>query len=327
MTCCVVVSAALFAVEAMIYAAWLGDPLARLKAAANTTAHAAGGIDPDGQMTNVAFLLWPLQNLVYCKQFGFTLGALFAFGAAAWRRLSLEDRILVTTTLLVWAWLGYGSQVPWDYKPLYRQFHYYSPLVLGIAVVLPRALAIALPERPRIVAGIVACALVVHVVSLATGGRWGAAVDVSRALLSYATSRPNERFITDVETLNHMYVLNGFRLPTNIIAMNTPAVDARLIVNWEPPGAPRFRFPVMAVDGVLVNREQEAQRPYDPEFQAYLRAARGTTETIDPVTYRPLFVVASRVVSMRAFMIKHLAGEVIQLEDGGRTNQPVAPSP
>jgi hypothetical protein len=77
----------------------------------------------------------------------------------------------------------------------------------------------------------------------------------------------------------------------------------------------------------LINKEQEAQRPYAPEFQAYLRAARGTTETIAPVTYRPLFVVASRVVSARSFMIQHLGGEVLHLADGGWTNQAVAPSP
>jgi hypothetical protein len=227
----------------------------------------------------------------------------------------------------LWGWLGYGSQVPCEYKPLYRQFHYYSPLVLGVAVLLPRALAIAFSERSRMAIVIVAGALGVHVVSLAAGGRWGAAIDVSRTLLAYATSHPNERFVTDVETFNQMYVVNEFRLPANVVAMSSPGVDGRLILNWEPPGAPRFRFPIMAVSGVLVNKEQEAQRPSLPEFQTYLRAVRGTTEPIDAISYRPLFVVISRVVAPRTFMIRDLGGDVIHVDGGGRTNQPGAPSP
>ena len=325
--CCVMVSAALLAVEAMIYAAWLGDPLARLKAAANTTARATDGIDPDGLMTNVAFLLWPVQNLVYCKQFGFTLGAVFTFGAAAWRRLSPEERILLATTFLSWAWLGYGSQVPWDYKPLFRQFHYYSPLVIGTAVVLPRVLAVTFSTRASIAHGLILCALGVHVVSLTAGGRWGAPVDVSRELLSYATRHPADQFITDVETLNHMYVLNGFRLPSNVVAMRTPLVDGRLIVNWEPPGAPRFRFPITTVDGVLINREQGAQRPYEPEFQALIRTLEEPAETVVPVTYRPLFAMVTQFTSPPPFMVRSLGGNVIRLRNGERTNEPVTLSP
>jgi hypothetical protein len=325
--CCIVTSATLCMLEMAMYGWWLGDPLARFRTAAQTTFHVAAGLDPDGEMSNSAFLLWPLQNLVYCKQFGFTLGALFVFGAAGWRSLSLENRILLATTFLLWGWLGYGSQVPWEYKPLYRQFHYYSPLVLGVAVLLPRALAIAFSERSRMAIVIVAGALGVHVVSLAAGGRWGAAIDVSRTLLAYATSHPNERFVTDVETFNQMYVVNEFRLPATVVAMSSPGVDGRLILNWEPPGAPRFRFPIMAVNGVLVNKEQEAQRPSLPEFQTYLRAVRGTTEPIDAISYRPLFVVISRVVTPRTFMIRDLGGDVIHVDGGGRTNQPGAPSP
>jgi len=326
--CCVIVSAALLTIESVAYAAWLGDPLARFKTAAHTTTRGAThGLDPDGLMTNVAFLLWPLQNLLYCKQFGVTLGAFFLFGAVTWQKLSQDQRILLATTLATWAWLGYGSQVPWDYKPLYRQFHYYSPLVLGIASGLPRAMTAALRGKGRLVAWLMAGTFAVQIISMAGGGRWGAAVDVSRRLLSYARTHPSVGFLTDIETLNHMYVLNGFKLPANVVALRTPFVEGRLIVNWQPPDVQRLHFPPTVINAVLMNREQAAQHPYEPEFRAYTETLYGTTETVDVVRYKPLFALVTRVTSPRSFMVQSLGADAIYLPAGERTNDPIPPPP
>src|SRR5262249_13370907 len=159
-----------------------------------------------------------------------------------------EQRIVLVVTFLTWAWLGYGSQVPWAYKPLYRQVHYYGPLVLGVAVLLPTAVSHAFGNRRRLAQTVIAIALLVHVVCLAAGGRWGQDVDVSRELLNYATENRNRTFVTDVATMNQMYVIGGFQQPANIVCVNGPAVEQNLRFNLDSDNATRFRFPEVSVN-------------------------------------------------------------------------------
>src|SRR5262249_30589013 len=141
--------------ECAAYQVLLDDPLARFRVAAATTTKMPVAYDPDTEIGGVAFFLWPLRNLLFCKQFGFDLIALLLCGWVASKYLSMRQRILFSAVFLLWLWLGSGSQVPWAYKPLYRQLQYYKPLDLAVSVLLPFALASCLPNRQRIAQGIV----------------------------------------------------------------------------------------------------------------------------------------------------------------------------
>ena len=150
---CVAVSGCAFLAECLAYQVLLGDPLARFRMAAQSNLGSMTvGYDPDVGIGGWDFYAWPIKNLFFCKCFGFDLIALLVTGIVAWKRLSTEQRVLFASTFLIWLWLGYGTLVPWEYKPLYRQFSYYQPLTLGIAALLPGTLRCALAPgeaRPR----------------------------------------------------------------------------------------------------------------------------------------------------------------------------------
>jgi hypothetical protein len=156
---------------------------------------------------------------------------------------------------------------------------------------------------------VVALALLGNLAGLAAGGRWGAAADVSRRLLAFAGEHRDETFITDVATLNEMYVVGGFQLPQNVVALNVPRVAQRLLVNSELPSAYRFREERIA--GILLNREQEAQRGFEPEFTEYVRRHAGSGSPVSGVQYRMAFLPALAVIAPRPFMVKSLGGDLI----------------
>ena len=308
---CVGLAAVLVIAESITYASLLGDPLARLKTSASTTATTQVGVDPDTGLQGVRFFLWPVQNLIASKQFGFDLIVLLLTGAVAWRRLTREQRLLLVATFAVFLWLGYGSQVPWAYKPLYRQFHYYNCLTLGVAALLPFTIGYALAHRQLLAKIAVAGLVAVHVLSLAVTGRWGTNVDVSRDLLRYARHHPDQQFVTDVGTMNQMYVLNGFRLPDNVVCVNGEAVEQDLLVNKEPPATPRFRFPERNVDAALVNREEGEVREFEPEFSRFVRVHGGERATVVGERYRRAFAPLVPVLGPRGFMIMSAGGDVV----------------
>ena len=305
---CVAFSACLMAAEMIAYAIVLGEPLARLK----TAAAAPDDLGSIGR-ESVRFYIWPIQNLVVGKHFGFDLAALLATAVPAWRRLEREQQILVVATLGLFFWLGYGSMVPWQYKPLAREFHFYNCLTLGAAALLPFTLSHALGDRQFLGKAVIGSALAVHVLSLAGTGRWGADVDVSRELLQHARQHPDQRFLTDVNTMNQMYVLSGFRIPDNVACLNGEAVELHLLLNKEPPGSPFYRFPDEHVDAVLVNRDRTSLQGFEPEFLDYLRAHGGRRATIAAVRYRPVFAPVMPWVGTRDFMIRSEGGELVSV--------------
>lgn len=314
---CVALAAALSLVECTVYWVLLGDPLARLHVAAGSTSSYPAGFDPDTGLSGWRFYAWPLQNIVLTKQFGSDLLLLFVSGLLVWRRLGLEQRILFVTVAAVFLWLGYGTLLPWKYSPLARQYHFYNSLTFGIAALLPFTVASAFARRAWAARFVVAAALLIHVLSLGIGGRWGAAVDVSRELLTYARQHPQQQFLTDVNTLNQMYVLNGFTLPDNVICRNGPAVDQHLLLNKEPPGTPKFHFDERPVDALLVNWEVRGLRGFEPEFAAYLDAhAHDSRTVVSPVRYRPPFVPLIRFMEPRSFMVQSAAGEAVAVAGG-----------
>jgi hypothetical protein len=310
---CVALSAAAFAAECVAYDHLLGDPFARYRTAAGTTRELPAGYDPDTGISGVAFYAWPLRNLVVSKHFAFDLALLLAAGIVAFRGLRLEQRILALTTLLIFLWLGYGTQVPWAYKPLYRQYHYYAPVTLGVASLLPAALASA-TRRPR---ALVAFCLLSHLTMMALGGRYGQHFEVSRELLRYASSRPGSWFLTDVATMDAMYVVGGFRLPANVLCANGPAVEHHLLLNKEPAGTPRWRFPERPVNAILLNLEGELTRMSDADYDALLkRHASEPRRTVVPtklrVVLKPLRFLFGSGPPPNA-MVLSLGGAVIEL--------------
>ena len=311
---CAVTALLFVAAEALLYQYLLGDPLARFKVSAGTTANMPVGADPDVGISGMAFYLWPLRNIVFAKHFGIDWLLLTVCGALAWPRFDRPQRILFVSSVAVFFWLGYGTQVPWAYKPLYREYHYYNPLTLGIAALLPFAIGYAFERRARVAVALIGLVLGIHVASLAMSGRWGAPVDVARDLLAYAKRHGDQTFITDVNTMNQMYVLGGFQLPANVICLNGPSVERHLLLNKEPVGTPRYRFPVRPVTGVLINREQRYLRGLEGEFSRYVAAHGAHATTIVDVRYR-LPAPLARLVGPRAMMIRSAGGELVTLRE------------
>jgi hypothetical protein len=310
---CVAVSVALIAVECLVYQRVLGKALARFTTSAATTSSLPIGYDPDTGIGGLRFFTWPIENVVFCKGFGFDLAILLAAGWLAWKHLAKEQRILLVATFATWAWLGYGSQVPWAYKPLYRQVHYYGPLVLGVASLLPVAVSRALGPRAALAKAVIAMAVLVHLVCLGFAGRWGQDVEVSRELLRHACEHRDQTFVTDVATMNHMYAIGGYALPANVVCINGPAVEVHLRENKEPPSKPRFRFPDVPIDGVLLNLEGLAVKAAEPEFLEFVRAHEGAHTEVAKRRYRALFVPLLAFTEPKDFMLRSLGGEVVMV--------------
>lgn len=310
---CIAFSATLFLIEMITYATILGDPLARMRTATATSGNVGRAVDPDNGLQGVRFFLWPAQILIIAKHFGFDLIALVATGALAWRRLTREQQVLFTTTFATFLWLGYGSIVPWDYRPLPRQFHYYNCLALGVAALLPYTISRALAHREHLAKAVVGVALTFHVLTLAATGGWGTEVDVSRDLLRHATAHADQRFLTDVNTMNQMYVLNGFRLPGNIVCLNGPAVERNLLVNKEPAGVDRYRFPEGHVDGILLNLQEGEVRGFDQEFSDFMRSRGGSRTNIVPERHRLAFMPLMPLMGVRSFMIRSAGGALVSV--------------
>ena len=325
---CVLAAGLAIAAESTAYWILLGDPLARLKVAAGNSAGLRAGYDPDLDLGGIRFFTWPIENLVYCKSFGFDLLLLLLAGIASWRSFVKPQRVLLVAMFAFWAWLGFGTQVPWAYRPLARQMHFYVPLTLGIAALLPAAVSTAFAARPRLWRGLLATVVLVHLVNLSAGGRWGQDVWVSRDLLHYADAHPAQRFVTDVRTMNRLYVLSGFRMPPNIVCVNGSTVLKRLQINDEPAGAPRFQFPETRVDAALINSDvmQLINKP-DPEFERFLREQTGQSVQLVPVRYKLLFQPLLLFMSPRPFMIRSLGGEIANVKSGAVTVNRASDSP
>jgi hypothetical protein len=218
--------------------------------------------------------------------------------------------MLFTATFATWAWFGYGTIVPWSYQPLYRQFHYYGELALGVATLLPFTVGSLLAHRKMYALGTMGAAVTVHLLCLAAGGRYGSNVDVSRDLLHYAQAHPREVFLTDVATMNHMYTVGGFTLPDNVVCLNGTAVERHLLLNKEPAGTPRFHFAARPIDGILLNLD-ELDLGTESEFTNYLETHNGQHTRIVSKRIKFLFRPLVPFVGERALMIGRQGGELV----------------
>jgi hypothetical protein len=312
---CIATAGVLVVIEGAAYFVVLGDFLARWKVAAGTTKNLPIGVDPDTGIEGIRFFLWPLEGLFFSRAFGVDLILLVICGVVAWRRLEPEQRILLGSSLGLYVWLGYGTQVPWAYKPFYRQFQYYFPVMLGLACVLPFALRYACQKRAWVAWGTAGFVVFVHLAFLVGGGRWGQDVDVSRQLLHYAMNHPTQRFLTDVATMNHMYVLAGFRMPPNVVCLNGPAVETHLLLNKEPRGVPRRAFSGGDIDAILINLEGGHNRPPEQEFLSFVTGHQGERFSVAPTRYRLPFLPFLAFLEAREFMVLSLGGHVVYVGD------------
>jgi len=235
--------------ECAFFAARFDRPLIRFDSDAKEL-----GLDRIATTFQWHYYTMPLTLPLFSKDFGIDLAVLLALGALAWKRLDFPQRVLFLSTAAYCAWMGYGTMVPWEYRPPPRNSRLYFPLTLPICVLTPNLIRCVSVRRGVVLAGI-AFLLAVHVACFIAGGRWGQTVDVSRELLVYARSHPDRWFLTDYQTLNEMYVLDGFRLPENVSCPNGPEL-AQLLINKEPSG-PRYQFPQRPVSALLLNLERE----------------------------------------------------------------------
>jgi hypothetical protein len=302
---CVLLLASVFLVECAVYATLLGEPLARFKTAAAESTR----FDADAHLSGMDFFAWPLHVFVIGKPFGFDILLLLLTTISAWKAFSTEQRIMLAAMLATGIWLGYGTRVPWAYKPL-RLYHYYAPLELGIACLLPATLGFVFRNRKawayRVAGGVVAA----HLVCCAAGGKWGADAQVSSELLRYAYGHPGQVYLTDVATMNEMYVAGGFRLPANIVCRNGSALERHLLLNKEPPSTPRTHFPEGPIDGILVNLSR-TNLEADPGFNDYVREHPGRHMQIVPLRYKPLFIPLLPVLGPREFAIRSQGAELV----------------
>ena len=306
---CVVFSGAVVLTEAIVYKHLLGDPLARFRTSSGSLGHDDPVADPTSDVRGAGFFTWPLENLIFSKNFAFDLGLLLISGVLVWRRLCEYQKILFIATFLTWAYLGYGTLEPWKYQPLYRQMHYYIVLILGMCALLPWTLTLLVRGRERLAQAIVVGIIFVHLACNAAGGHWGQNVGVSRALLSFVKEHPAQTFLADKNSMDEMYMLNRFKFPPNVICLNGPEVDRYLIVNQEPPSTPRFRFPELPVQGILINREAEVE----PGFTRFEARHPGNDQIVMPISFKLIFEPLLLFLHPREFMIKSRGGSVIWL--------------
>jgi hypothetical protein len=305
---CFCIFAAITLIESGVYHAILDDAAARWHAAGTSITDSRPWHDRFGD-SMLRYFLWPLQIAVFGKHFGFDLGLVFVSGAVVWRRLETPQRILLLTAFLYWFWLGYGTQIPWAYRPVGRSAHYYLALTMPIAILLPSTLALALPRHRRVACGMVAAALVFHVFSLAAGGRWGQSVEVSRELLAYARSHPETRFLADGNTVREMVFVNGMRLPANVAAVPT--------VDWDGDGDWGGSRPWVEPDALLLNYERPPER-VETDFSAFVEANGGASLWRVPVRYKQGVAPLARLFGREDLAILSRGGEVLTVRAAPR---------
>lgn len=164
--------------------------------------------------SGLSFVTWPVVSLLFSKALGIAGGLAMVVGVVRFRRWTPPMRVLLLGCGIYWLWVGFGTRVPWTYRPFYRMERYWQPMTLAITV-LCAWFIVSQPRRWMRLAT-AAALLGVCIVNLAAGGSWSQSVEVSRELLAYARQRPDQRFVTDYHTLNEMFILSGVESVPNV---------------------------------------------------------------------------------------------------------------
>jgi len=230
---------------------------------------------------NWQFFVFPLRGLLFSKAFGVAL--VVALGTAVWRyrRFPRPLRVLALTALACWLWMSFGTQVPWDYRPFARNTRYLHPLLFSVAILF--ACAVVASRRRLVGVGVGLAVLGVCVLNLMGSGPWGQNVEISRELLAYAKAHPQTRFVTDVNTLNEMYIINRLRTPANVVALDDR--DAGRIIDPAAFAARVTQADLKPSDQILVNVLNHGR---NPDFGVFVAARAGGTHYQTQPVYRTI---------------------------------------
>ena len=230
---------------------------------------------------NRQFFVFPLRGLLFSKAFGVAL--VVALGTAVWRyrRFPRPLRVLALTALACWLWMSFGTQVPWDYRPFARNTRYLHPLLFSVAILF--ACAVVASRRRPVGVGVGLAVLGVCVLNLMGSGPWGQNVEISRELLAYAKAHPQTRFVTDVNTLNEMYIINRLRTPANVVALDER--DAGRIIDPAAFAARVTQADLKPSDEILVNVLNHRR---NPDFGVFVAARAGGTHYQTQPVYRTI---------------------------------------
>ena len=323
---CVALAASLLVAELLVMALFFDDPMLRLKAVTGVVTEYHHDAVLNAQASAAAFTdPWvPVRILLFDKPFGLSMLAMVLAGAVTWRRLTAIQRTLFVTTIGYWFWLGFGSSVPWAYRPIPNSYHYFTPVSFGVAALTPGLVQEVLARRRLIAPLVVSALIVVQILCLGVSGRWGQHYDVSRELLRYTSSHPERTYLADIQTLNDMYVENGFELPANVVCLDTPAAD-HLLINEplanvgplaEPANRPRFRFEPRTIDAVLLNLDDREWYVAQPEFDAYVDAHHGEVIWTIDAKYKPVFRPLRHWFGNWPFALRTRGARVVRVAGG-----------
>jgi hypothetical protein len=163
---------------------------------------------------NPRWFVWPVWNLLFSKAFGLCIAVPLIASAIAWRHLETRLRLATLTVLLYWAWVCYGSQLPFKYVPLDHDTRYWYPAALPALLLAAAAVGRMATSWGR--ATLCALLLVPNCLMLLAAGSWGQNVQISRDLLRFASAHPDAFFVTDGYSYDEMYILLGGRPPENV---------------------------------------------------------------------------------------------------------------
>ena len=285
-----VAAVSIMAADMAVFHFAFGDALGRFRLAMMQTSseNPLAPLYLDGRF-NWEFVIWPISETIFSKTFGVALGVVGVWGIWNYRRLPESSRLLLATAVVFWLWMSFGSQVPWAYKPFWRMLRFLAPLTLPVSILLASAVVTTRRRALARLGGTVV--LAICLLNLAVSGSWGQSVQISRELLAYAADHPQTRFITDVQTLNEMYVLNGMQLPANVVTTDT--CKRSQLLNR---GVPRLsEAQLKAGDAILANPLNTARRP---DFAAFIGRHAGRKRYETQPAYR---MIGSCLPPLRAY--------------------------
>lgn len=227
----------------------------------------------------LSMIAWSIQQVVVGQPFGIVLLVTTVGTILCYRQLSASLRILALASLMFWLVLNFGSYVPWDYRPFWRNHRFMHPLVLPVAILFATFMVQTAGRRAVQLAGAVSLASCLLMLSL--NGTWGENKTISRELLYYALSHQGQQFVTDLHTANEIYVLNGMRTPPNVAGTadfgRTHYLDKsiRLVAEINPSSCDAFLINPLNVERT-------------PSFAAMVEPCLGLLEFETDTRYRAL---------------------------------------
>lgn len=264
------------AADILVFHLLYGDAFCRFRICMPHNLEAETGVT---EHMNFQTVTWSLQNLIAGKPFGIALFVTLCGSAIRYRCLHRPLRVLFWITSLYWLQISFGSLVPWDYQPFWRNARYLHLLVLPVAVLFATLMVEARHRsllQPVGVVSILACLTILN-----AGGSWGRSVQISRELLAYVQTHPHQQFVADVHTMNEIYVLNGLKTPPNLFG-TSDAVKAHFI----DADVRRMLTPeVGTCDAILINPLNVERRP---SFDALIRSHLGPIQHETPCQLRPI---------------------------------------